>query len=66
MLKTGKKHSPDAKKSGHDTSLHQGHPGTTFWWSEPKPKGGKVDHDGANQRGDKVGKHAPTIGPRVA
>lgn len=66
MLKQGKKRSPDAKRSGHEASLRQGHPGTTFWWNESKPKGGHVDRDGANERGDRVGQHAPTIGPRVA
>ena len=66
MLKQGKDKSPSAKKSGHETSLRQGKAGTTFWWNEKKYSGGKVDHDGANERSGKVGESPKTIGPRVA
>jgi hypothetical protein len=63
MLKQGKNRSPAAKTSGHSTSLRQGKAGTTFWWNESKPKGGKVNADATRSS---VGTQAPTIGPRVA
>ncbi len=65
MLRQGKKHSPDAKKSGHETSLRQGHPGTTFWWNEKKASGGSVDKDFSTHRGEKTGgATGPGPGPR--
>jgi hypothetical protein len=78
MLKQGKNKSPSGKASEgskfggsgsqgrHQPALRQGKAGTTFWWNEPKPKGGKVDNDGANERSGQVGTMPPTIGPRVA
>jgi hypothetical protein len=63
MLKQGKVKSPKAKSSGHSTSLHQGKAGTTFWWNEPKPKGGQV---GSNPTRSETGQSPKTIGPRVA